>query len=53
MREERAPSFEPRAGYGLDEVDGVLGCLPDLDARAADTLREESETIAGLCSYSP
>ena len=27
MREERAPSFEPRAGYGLDEVDGVLDRL--------------------------
>ena len=27
MREERAPSFEPRAGYRLEEVDGVLDRL--------------------------
>ena len=27
MREERAASFEPRAGYGLEEVDGVLDRL--------------------------
>ena len=27
MREERALSFEPRAGYRLDEVDGVLDRL--------------------------